>query len=774
MAGNQDTFQNAMNSGHTAAWDQKWEQACEFYKSALLEFPDNPVALTSLGLALYEQQQFSESLHCYQHAARVAPNDPLPLEKMGRIFERQGKIPETVQVTLQAAELYLKAREVEKAIENYSRVTSLQPENQLAHSRLAIIYDRLGRKQEAVTKYLALASLLQHTGDMAKALQLVEYCLQIRPDSKDARQALAMLRMNQPLPRPLQSRVGTGPIRMPKVQTHAVDETTTDDRSPDPITEARQKAIAQLASLMFEQSEEMVITGQGGRRNISALTRGNAEKNDEQDEKVKALLLLSQAIEAQSQGQDDIAVVAMERALRAGLSHPAVFFDLGYLSMKSDHVKALHYFQQASPNRDFNLASNLLNGKLYLEDGNMSGASAAYLQAMKIADLQTTPEAQIEELQQNYEPILEAQNTQTDPIVQKNLISAIGNMLERPNWRQSIKTARQQLGDRPTGGGAVPLATTLIDSRSTQVIDTLDEVRKLAGQNMVRSAMEEAFYALKFAPTYLPTHVQIGELLLQEGRTQDAVSKFLVVAELYSLRGEASQASRLLTRLVKISPMDLSVRQRLIEALTSEGQMEQAIQQTMEMADIYTRLADFDQARQTFLAALKISQLTHTERAWGVEILNKVADIDMQRLDWRQAVRIFEQIRTLEPGDGAARRQLIDLNFRLNQDAAALAELDSFTNHLENNHNRLGAIEFINDLLKEQGNRLDLRQRLAEQYQRDCQVIQAVAVLDAVADEMLDLGQKENALNVMANIIAMNPPNVQDYQKALEKLRKVG
>jgi tetratricopeptide (TPR) repeat protein len=220
--------------------------------------------------------------------------------------------------------------------------------------------------------------------------------------------------------------------------------------------------------------------------------------------------------------------------------------------------------------------------------------------------------------------------------------------------------------------------------------------------------------------------------------------------------------------------MDLSVRQRLIEALTSEGQMEQAIQQTMEMADIYTRLADFDQARQTFLAALKISQLTHTERAWGVEILNKVADIDMQRLDWRQAVRIFEQIRTLEPGDGAARRQLIDLNFRLNQDAAALAELDSFTNHLENNHNRLGAIEFINDLLKEQGNRLDLRQRLAEQYQRDCQVIQAVAVLDAVADEMLDLGQKENALNVMANIIAMNPPNVQDYQKALEKLRKVG
>jgi hypothetical protein len=86
----------------------------------------------------------------------------------------------------------------------------------------------------------------------------------------------------------------------------------------------------------------------------------------------------------------------------------------------------------------------------------------------------------------------------------------------------------------------------------------------------------------------------------------------------------------------------------------------------------------------------------------------------------------------------------------------------------------LGAIEFVNDLLKEQGNRLDLRQRLAEQYQRDCQVIQAVAVLDAVADEMLDLGQKENALNVMANIIAMNPPNVQDYQKALEKLRKVG
>ena len=85
-------FQQAMNQGHSAAWDQLWDRAAGFYRQALDEFPDNPQALTSLGLALIELQEYDEALRCYQKAAKGLPDDPLPLEKIAQLCERMGNL----------------------------------------------------------------------------------------------------------------------------------------------------------------------------------------------------------------------------------------------------------------------------------------------------------------------------------------------------------------------------------------------------------------------------------------------------------------------------------------------------------------------------------------------------------------------------------------------------------------------------------------------------------------------------------------------------------
>ncbi len=85
MAGREDLFQKAMNMGHSLAWDQQWDKAAAAYGQALEEFPSNPKALSSLGLALFELQRYDESLQVYQKAAQAAPNDPVPLENVGQI-----------------------------------------------------------------------------------------------------------------------------------------------------------------------------------------------------------------------------------------------------------------------------------------------------------------------------------------------------------------------------------------------------------------------------------------------------------------------------------------------------------------------------------------------------------------------------------------------------------------------------------------------------------------------------------------------------------------
>jgi tetratricopeptide (TPR) repeat protein len=140
MVGNQSTYQNMMEQGHSAAWDQNWEEAASCYRLALKDSPDNPAALTNLGLALYELQKFSEALKYYQAAARVAPNDPIPPEKMARIFERQGRLVDAAQGFCQAAEKYLLQKEAEKAIESWTRAIGLQPDHLMARTRLAMVF----------------------------------------------------------------------------------------------------------------------------------------------------------------------------------------------------------------------------------------------------------------------------------------------------------------------------------------------------------------------------------------------------------------------------------------------------------------------------------------------------------------------------------------------------------------------------------------------------------------------------------------------------------
>jgi tetratricopeptide (TPR) repeat protein len=767
MTINQDAFQKAMNLGHSAAWDQMWDQAARYYRQALDLMPDSPKALTSLGLALFEMQYFDEAMVLYQRAARVAPNDPVSIEKMARIYERQGKMEEGINAFMQAAELHLKARNAEKAIENWINVVNLQPEHLMARTRLAMIYERLGRKSEAVTGYLATASLLQRTGDLTKAMQVVEYALQINPENSDAQQWLVMLRNNQQLPRPSRPQGAVASVRMAEVRRLDMG-TQAGDQAMNPIQEARQKSLVELAGLLFDQAENVLAApqprGLGSLKGTDSLTLSQAETT-------QVILHLGQAIDSQTKGQDEQAIAELERVMEIGLSNPAAFYDLGFLHADRNGPKALKFLQKAVRNNTYALGSYLLMGKLYTDEQNWRDGAIAYLQALRLADAETVLPELAGELNQAYEPVIEAQMQQNDEAMQKTLCDTIPKQLMRPDWRNYLKSARAQLPPQPKGSPPMPLAELMTEPGSGTVIEALAMVRELGERGKYYTALEEAYWVLSSAPTYLPLHIQIGELLLQEGFAQEAVDKFMLVAELYNLRGETSQAVNQLVRLVQMAPMDLTVRGKLIEFLVANGREAEAIQQYMDLADIYYHLAELDMARNTYTSALRLAQQSKVDRSWTKQLLFKIADIDMQRLDWRQAVRVFEQIRTIEPMDPSARLQLVDLNFRMGGDALAYTEIDNYTSLLENSNKRKLAIEFMNKLVAERPEKMELRKRLSDLYVRNGQVDMAVEHLDAIADAYLTTGNRQAAMNMLLTIIALNPPQVAEYQYALSQLR---
>jgi tetratricopeptide (TPR) repeat protein len=764
MAGNNEAFQKAISKGHSAAWDQQWDKAAVAYQQALEEFPDNPKALTSLGLALFELQRYDDSLQAYQKAVRASPNDPLPLEKVGQLLEQLGNNKEAVQAFLHAAELYIKNQNTGKAFENWGRVIQLDSENITARLYLAMVHERLGHASQATSEYLVVASLYQRSGSGTKAAEMIGRALRLAPHNPEARQAESMLKNGQLLPKPLHRQ---GAISAPRVaQVKKLEPSKSADTGLDPIAEARKQAIARLAQVLFDLSEEAGSSSIASKRGMQAIVRDTGQLS----EPSKIMQHISQAIDAQTKEQDNQAAEELEMALAAGFTDPSLYFDLGLLRSKSDHLEsALQSLQIAVKHQDYVIGSRLLMAQIQHQLGRLPEATMEYLKALKLADSLVVPPDQSAELRQLYEPLMEAESHKSDPAKMELLCNNIKQLLVRPNWRAELIQAREQLPK--FAGGLMPVAEILTQAQSSQVIDAVGKVHQLARAGHLRSAMDEAFEAFKFAPTYLPLHTLVGDLLIQEGRTQDAITKYAVVAQTYSARGEAAQAVNLFRRIVQVAPMDLSARSRLIDQLAANGQVDEAIGEYLDLADIYYRLAELDMARKTCTTALRLAQQGGANRTWSVKLLQRMADIDMQHLDWRQAARVFEQLRTLEPDDLSVRKNLVELNLRLNQQPQATAELENLMTHLDGAGRRAEAIPFLEELVNENPQQAPLRRALAEQYRQAKRIPEAVAQLDTLGERLLNAGDRDAAVQVVESIIAMNPPNQARYQVLLEKIK---
>jgi tetratricopeptide (TPR) repeat protein len=155
-------------------------------------------------------------------------------------------------------------------------------------------------------------------------------------------------------------------------------------------------------------------------------------------------------------------------------------------------------------------------------------------------------------------------------------------------------------------------------------------------------------------------------------------------------------------------------------------------------------------------------------------LLDYLAEIDMQRLEPRQALRFYEQMRSLQPNDPNPRIRIVVLNFQLGQDKTAYLEMDNFIGILEGLRQDDAAIQFVKSILLELPERYELRHKLADLYKRTHRLAEAIAELDTLAEHYAEVGDYASSIRTVQEIIALNPPNRREYEVVLDKLRKGG
>lgn len=772
MSNRQADLQKLISRGHSAAWDQNWNDAAEYYRQALEMDSENIKAITSLGLALFEMREYRESLEQYLRASDVDPDDPLAYEKITLIHERMGNPEQAREYALQAADAFIKNEDIDKAIENWNRAIEIDPHHVRAHARLALVFQRLGYSNKAVTKFIHVASILQNSGQVSKASEAVERALKLAPESIKAVRAKEMIQQGAMIPLPERfQEVSPPPQNEPKLQLEEPEDTEGPQQAADPVEEMVENAITTMAKSVFEEKIrlERMPEEETSRPDTFLEEEGDEGEGPRVVDDSLMKLHIFQAIEKFNQQDGKAAAEELKNAVDAGYTHPAAFFLLGITYFDLGRLEsAERNLKRAVSREGFDLGSRIVLAHIYREREQWEEASKEYLEALSLADTSIAPQEEVADLRDLYEAMIEDLEAEEGDEAYQEVCDHVEKLLMRPDWREKLEKHREQSDQEALG--LLPVVDDIIEERKKQVFDGHQQIQNLAEEGYFGAAMEKAFFALRQAPSYIPLHITIGDLLLQQGQHQGAVAKYRAVADVYSVQGKMNRALEMLKKVIEIEPMNIDVRQRYIHCLEEYGKKQEAITEYNNLADVFYNLAELDRARETYSSALELARGFEGEVDWQKNILLRLADIDIQRLDWEAALNTFREISQNYPLDQETSINIVNIHYQLGNDLLARDEMDRYLNQLDLQQDREDILSYLESLRDERPRKKDVRTRLASFYEDLGQKEKAIAELDSLGDMLLDEGRKDEVVDIIQKIIAMEPPNAADYRQLLGQL----
>ena len=763
-------LQDLLSKGNSAAWDKNWNDAAVYYQQALDKDPGNFKALTNIGLAYYEMREYREALDAYRKAVEINPDDPAPYEKMFLIYKEVNQATEAVKASLWAAESHLKNEDIQKAIENWKRVLGLDIRNVKAHARLGMVYERLGRKKLAVSEYIHTASLLQLSGNLAKASESIDRALKCSPENIITLRAKEILHQGRqlPIPEPIDKepeeeiQVDAAQLEAPKPELEKEYET--------PIAEAVDKAMIILAEAMFEEEMGSESAKKAPGRDLDSALSWNAEGGEAVEGGSALKIHVSQAIENFSTGNEKDAAENIKKAIDDGYTNPAAYFLLGYFFSNLGRMEsAIRSLNKSVSHENFALASRLLLAQYYASLEQWVDASREYLEALRIADTSLADKEDVEDLIHLYEVMMDDLEQQEGDGAYIEMSTHIGEMLLRPDWRAILIELRSK--GKAENGLILPQLDALLDDRRSQIMGIHQNITILAQEGHYGAAMELAFFALRNAPSFLPLHVTIGDLLMETNKIDGAVTKYLAVADVYTVQGKTERALTMLKKVIDLQPMNIEIRQRQIDLLEEYGHKEEAIQEYINLADVFFPLAELDSARSAYTKALVLSKSIPDGESVRMKLLQRLADLDIQRLDWEAAIATYADICEVSPGNKKASVSIVDLNYRLGKLPAAEQEIDRFLALYDPKENKEVLEDYLTSLITEIPREAFMIRRLVDFYKELGLQEQAISELDGLGDLLLETGKKSDAVAVIQEIVSLDPPNVEAYQKLLGQLQ---
>ena len=736
MAGNRLRFEEAIQRANDFVWAEKWDDAVRTYRRALAEFPDNDSALIGFAWALYNNKNLDEALEIYERLSELMPADPGPYERRAEILESKGRRRHAASIYREAAKRYAHQDLTTKRTAALEAAVRLYPNDAAVFSELLEIYQAQDQTQHAVWATLWLAYLYQHSRrDQAIALcrEMQEYI----PHDPRIGQMVILLQSNRGIPKP-------PPIGSEEEIADDVDltEVEIEDETGTPVEIARQRALAKLAESIFAEDRSVF----------------------QSDSPIQVELLIGRAVDAQTRGEVDSAIKDYDRLLEAGVSMPSIHFNLGLLYKEQMRFDlAIEQFEASLADAEYVLGSHFSLGECYQAKGNFQEALSHFVEAVKVVDVATIEREHVDDLIRVYEGLTESLVNTGEPQRAQQVSQMLVDFLGQRGWADGAIKARRRLDELARMGTVLSLAELISVPGSEEILHSIAMAQEYRRRNRTYSALEEIIHTMSATPYYLPLHHLLGVVLRDNGNIDEAIAKFGTVAKTYETRGQIPQALATYELILKVSPLDIPVHHRVVELLIQYGRIDDALQQYLHTADAYYQLAQPGRAREIYDEAFRLAPRGNPEKGWQIRILHRMADLDIQNLDWPAAIEDNEQILRVSPDDERAHLALFRLYPRTGQSRLGIAALDKLIKRYLTNGKTAKALTVLEDLTESQSDSIPLRARIAQLYLNLGKRDQALQHLDVLGDLQLEAGHREGAIRTIEAILALDPPNEAAY-----------
>lgn len=727
MPANKTIYNDAMKKASNAAWDQQWAGAIREYKRALAELPDDAQAHGGLARALEESGKLDEALHEYRLCAKLQPLDPAPLMHSAALFKKLGKPVEAAEAYLQLAEMYGGQKQMSRAVEAWRQAAALDPERAEIREKLVVAFKEAGHSSAAAQELATLARIYQRRGDSSAAIEAVEEALTLDPENTHARAVNAELRGKQ--------------VRGARMEEGS------------PVEQARRSSLSRLAQTVFDDGPRW-RRGQPG-----AASQPTIEVES----------LIARAIDAQTHGRPTEAIESYEQILKSGVARCEVQFNLALLYQAGHrYEEAIGLLKQIANDPQFALASQMAIGQCYHAQGKADEALDSFIQAMKIVDLSTVQRDQADDVIRLYESLAQGYRAKGAQDHAERFMHSLVEFLNSKGWEDKAREVRRHIESLAESGTPVSLAEVL----ETQDAGAVIECMRLSAEHLkaghVMAANDEALQAIAIAPGYLPAQVQLAEVQERAGRLPEARAKYETLAELAAVRGDMPKAIAFCRHALSLAPEDVTRRSKLIDLLVRQGQFAEAIDEFRELGGVLERTGHTQKALDKYAEGLRLAQRMGVSSPGVTALRTQLAEGYLKAKDWKKALALYEELRTAEPTDERARFILVDLYLRLNMRDKGERELDALLSQCGPTTGKARAM--LAALARTSPNDAAVNIRLARVYAASGQRDQAIEMLDQLGDRLLNGNQREAAIQVIREIIALNPPQGDEYRKLLSDL----